>query len=117
MRVTVAPYLALVLWLSWCGRLRAEPQQPEVIPVPPRLVSPPEGQPAPLVVPIRVEMPPIAFYRTSAYDVWQYRGVSSDGRWRPRVQWTPYGAYYTSDGRPFPWPNQYPREILTYPGR
>jgi hypothetical protein len=118
MRGTILAVLSLVMLLNWCENLSAEPQQqPELIPVPPRMATPPEAVPIPVPVPIRMEMPPVAFYRASAYDVWQYRGVARDGRWRARVQWTPYGAYYTQDGRPFPWVNQYPNEVIIAPGR
>jgi hypothetical protein len=57
---------------------------------------------------------PPAFYRTSAYDVWQYYGVDRFGRWRPRVVEGPHGPFYLYNGQSYPWMSVQPREVMPY---
>ena len=35
--------------------------------------------------------------------VWQLYGVDSTGRFRPRVIYSPHGAYYLHNFAPYPW--------------
>jgi hypothetical protein len=61
-------------------------------------------------------LPPPGYYRPSAYQVWQYYGVTYNGWMRPRVINTPSGGYYLYRGVPFPWVHNYPGEqILPFP--
>src|SRR5262249_51721621 len=82
----------------------AEPPPAEGLP-PPRPVAP--GPPA-------VPYAAMTVHRKSAYDVWQNYGVDHYGRFRPRVISTPYGAYYRSNGAPYPWTLTHQNEILPY---
>ncbi|HMC66844.1 MAG TPA: hypothetical protein VKI65_18050 [Gemmataceae bacterium] len=41
------------------------------------------------------------YYRTSAYDVWQFYGVDRQGRFRLRVINAPEGPYYLVNGVPY----------------
>src|SRR4051794_33581820 len=79
-----------------------------------------ESLPAPPIMP-RAEMtaPPAMLpfqppfeQRANPYDVWQYYGVDRQGRFRPRVIYSPSGAYYLSNGAPFPWATTHPREFM-----
>jgi hypothetical protein len=60
----------------------------------PRLVQP-DLPPGPL--------PPLGYYRKSAYEVWQNLAVDRQGYFRARVIDTPYGAFYRYNGQPYPW--------------
>jgi hypothetical protein len=71
-----------------------------------------EPLPAPRPVPAPVYSPYMPYYRRSAYEVWQYYGVDRTGHFRPRVVYSPYGAYYLYDGTPFPWTTNHPLEWL-----
>jgi len=81
---------------------------PEVLPVP-RPAAPPAAGPGALPPGIKVYPAPAysyppAFYRRSAYEVWQNLDVSSTGRWRPRVNLLSDEAYYRYNGQPYPTP-------------
>jgi hypothetical protein len=67
----------------------------------------PRELPALTVLPAAPVMP--SFYRPSHYEVWQYYDVGQQGRWVPRVVYAPHGAYYLSNGAPYPWATNYPR--------
>jgi hypothetical protein len=43
------------------------------------------------------------FIRASQYAIWDHYAVDRYGAFRPRVADTPFGAFYTFDGRPYPW--------------
>ncbi len=58
------------------------------------LVPPPLAVPAPL--------PPMGYYRVSAYEVWQNLAVDNRGFFRARVIWTPNGSFYRYNGQPYP---------------
>ena len=47
-------------------------------------------------------------------EVWQYYGVDGRGRWVPRVNLTPSGAYYYSSGAPFYYTTTQPRLYMQY---
>jgi hypothetical protein len=48
-------------------------------------------------------LPPLGYYRVSAYEVWQNLAVDRQGFFRARVIDTPYGAFYRYNGQPYPW--------------
>jgi hypothetical protein len=52
--------------------------------------------------------------RIGRYSVWQNYSVDHLGRWRPRVLYTPDGAFYYYDGRPFPETTIPPLEWMPY---
>ena len=52
--------------------------------------------------------------RVSRYAVWQNYGVDIQGRFRPRVLYTPDGAFYYSNGQPFPWLSARPLNFMPY---
>jgi hypothetical protein len=83
-----------------------EPAKPEQLPAP-RELAPDYILPvdAPLVRP---------FERTSRYDVWQFYGVDRSGHFRARVIHSPYGAYYSHNGEPFPWVSTHELEFMPY---
>lgn len=47
----------------------------------------------------------VFFPKESAYRHWQYLGVSRMGTLRPRVVYTPEGAYYLHNGMDYPFVN------------
>ena len=47
-------------------------------------------------------------------DIWQYYGVDSTGRWRPRVILAPEGAYDMRTGAPYPWITNRPNAFLPF---
>lgn len=53
---------------------------------------------------------PMYYQRTSRYDVWQNYMVDRSGMFRPRVIYSPSGAYYQYNGKPFPWSQMHPLE-------
>ena len=65
------------------------------------------------------EPPPLVFVnpqwgRINRYAVWQSYGVDHFGYFRPRVIYTPDGAFYYYNGRPFPWLSALPLEFMPY---
>ncbi len=72
-----------------------------------------EPAPAPKPVPAQVVWP-APYYRRSAYEVWQYYGVDRYGRFRPRVVYSPYGAYFLYNGAPYPWATTRSLEWMPY---
>jgi hypothetical protein len=92
--------------LGWPLTAAADEPNTEVLP-PPRQTAPPVVMPAePFSYPV--------YYRTSRYAVWQSYGVDRTGHFRPRVVDTPHGAYYYSDGRPYPWVTTHSRDYSLY---
>ena len=65
-------------------------------------VMPSGGRPQPMMA-----GPPLG-YRPSAYQVWQYYGVTSQGWLRPRVIQVNGGGYYLYNGQPYPYVNVNP---------
>jgi hypothetical protein len=87
----------------------AQPPEPEVIVLPQNL-SPETGKPSP-------DIPPTpGYYRTSRYAVWEFYAVDRFGMFRPRVIYSPYGAFYYYNGQPFPWTVTHQRDFMTYAG-
>jgi hypothetical protein len=74
---------------------------------PPREVAPEPPHP---VTPIPIP----AYARTSRYEVWQYYGVDRQGRFRPRVIYSPYGPYYLYNGAPYPFAATHQLEFMPY---
>jgi hypothetical protein len=70
-------------------------------PLPPPRIAP--GEPHPPVV-----------YRVSQYEVWQHLSVDRQGRFRPRVIDTPYGAFYSYSGQPYPWTSANQQKFMPY---
>lgn len=73
-----------------------------------KVTSTPTTPPAPLVLAEPFGLSPVpavptGFYRVSAYEVWQNLAVDRSGYFRPRVMYTPYGAYYRYNGQPYFW--------------
>jgi hypothetical protein len=83
---------------------------PEQLPVP-REIAGKETLPAPRVLgpmpffPYAPPDPPPQFGRR---DVWQYFSVNNRGQFVPRVVYSPHGAYYLYNGRPFPYTTTQP---------
>ena len=97
-----------------------QPLPPRLLPlVPPgpRVITMPGG--ATYLVKPRLMMPPpppYAYYRPSAYQVWQYYGVTYSGYFRPIVINTNNSGFYLYRGLPYPWVNNYPEnQIMPFP--
>jgi hypothetical protein len=99
--------LAVAGWLGFAALAMAEePAPPEMLPAPAMVM--PGSEPAP---PHRSFRP---YYRTSRYDVWQHYAVDRQGYFRPRVIYSPYGAYYLYNGAPFPWTETHTIDFMSY---
>jgi len=85
-------------------------KEKDKLPPPQALPQPKELPPLPLLS-VRIVPGPQIGQR----DVWQLYTVDSRGRMLPRVVAAPYGAYYLSDGRPYPWTTLEPRFYMAYP--
>jgi hypothetical protein len=84
---------------------RVAPKQMEELLPPPQIV-PPGNLLYPYARP--------TFPQFGTRDVWQYYGVDSAGRFRPRVILSPFGAYYSVNGAPYPWTTTQPRLYMPY---
>ncbi len=96
---TVRTLLAVVFFLT-VGSLVADE------PLPPPRKEPVEIKPAPVIVYPHV--------RVSAYAVWDHYAVDRNGFFRPRVIDTPYGAFYSYTGKPYPWTTTNSRNYMPY---
>ena len=74
-------------------------------------LSEPTPEPAPLPY---VEMRP--WGRVNRYAIWQNYAVDRYGYFRPRVIYTPEGAFYYHDGRPYPYLTTHPLNFMPYAG-
>jgi hypothetical protein len=111
--------LTLVLVFSLAHRAAA--QEPgkqtkkdiEQLP-PPKQIE--ELLPPPQIVPGNLLFPYARpnFPQFGTRDVWQYYGVDSAGRFRPRVILSPFGGYYAVNGAPYPWTTTQPRLYMPY---
>ncbi|HLJ92021.1 MAG TPA: hypothetical protein VKU02_02395 [Gemmataceae bacterium] len=52
--------------------------------------------------------------RINRYEVWQFYEVGHQGRFRPRVIYSAYGAFYLDDGRPYPWVSNHSLDFMPY---
>jgi len=84
---------------------------------------PPPKRAEPLTPPRILEDPVLpyagldpAYFRQSRMDVWQNYAVDRTGHWRPRVIYSPSGAYYRYNGQPFPWAEVHGLEFMPYAG-
>jgi hypothetical protein len=59
-------------------------------------------------------LPPLGYYRVSAYEVWQNLAVDGRGYFRARVIMTPYGAFYRYNGQPYFWTSTKQFEFMPY---
>jgi hypothetical protein len=74
-----------------------------------RADDPPKAEPLPPPTPVEAEValpvielaPVLPYERIDRYEKWQYYAVDRQGYWRPRVAYSPYGAYYLYDGTPY----------------
>lgn len=73
--------------------------------------DPPKAETLPMPREKQLEVIPPAYLRTNRYDVWQYHDVDRQGRFRPVVIYSPYGAYYKFNGQVFPWASTQPRDF------
>ena len=86
--------------------LADEPKKVEPLP-PPRQLGPSKASHA--AVDDQVPMYPadpyghLPYVRRSQYAVWQNWAVDREGFFKPLVIYSPYGAYYAGNGKPFPW--------------
>jgi hypothetical protein len=90
--------------------LAAAPRAKADEPLPPPRVMPGPGAP----LPPAIYMTHAPYYRTSAYEVWQYYGVNRAGQWRPRVAYLPHAAFYLQTGQPYPWAVTHNVEFMPY---
>ena len=74
-------------------------------------LSEPTPEPAPLPY---VEIRP--WGRVNRYAIWQNYAVDRYGYFRPRVIYTPEGAFYYYDGRPYPYLTTHPLNFMPYAG-
>ena len=98
------PRLALATVLSLTA-VAASAAEPEALPRP-------RTTPATVVLPSEASAFPTGNYRVNRYDVWQYYGVDYQGRFRPRVIYSPSGSYYLYNGEPYPWVTTHPRDVM-----
>jgi hypothetical protein len=107
LRSTLVRLICLTGWaLSspvW-GSQADEPAKPEP------LAMPRESEVERVIEEDRV--PTWVYFRTSRYDVWQYYGVDYQGRFRPRVIYSPCGPYYLYNGEPYPWVTTHDRDVM-----
>jgi len=71
----------------------------------------PEPTPEPAPLPY-VEVRP--WGRVNRYAVWQNYGVDLQGRFRPRVIYTPDGAFYYYNGQPYRYLSTHPLIFMPY---
>ncbi len=98
-RIVLWTMLFLFFSASRAAAADPTPEPPPLLPppLPPTIVNPQWG-------------------RIDRYAVWQNYAVDRFGKWRPRVLYTPEGAFYYYDGRPFPWVTVHPLEFMPYAG-
>jgi hypothetical protein len=78
-------------------------QEPREVLPQPREVPPDQVLPRPRLTP-QIFMPlPEPLPERGRMSGWELYGVDSRGRFVPRVIYSPYGAYYYANGRPYPW--------------
>jgi hypothetical protein len=87
--------------------LSAAPPTEDVLP-PPQIVSPeivlPPGD-TPYILP---------YERINRLERWQYYGVDRMGTWRPRVAFSPYGAFYLYNGASYLYVPTHNRDFMSY---
>src|SRR5262249_43621027 len=114
-RLSMCRLSAVGVLLTMCSATLAQVPQPkieEILPLPRQLQM--QMQPHPGNLLIVGPPPPPAMPQFGTRDVWQYYGVDSAGRFRPRVVATPQGAYYMVNGVPYPWTTTRPMLYMPY---
>src|SRR5438105_7943641 len=102
---------ALLIWLlGWAMTLPVCRSQAEEQVKPEPLAMPRESEVERVIEEDKV--PTWVYFRTSRYDVWQYYGVDYQGRFRPRVIYSPSGSYYLYNGEPYPWVTTHDRDVM-----
>jgi hypothetical protein len=102
---------ALLIWLlGWALTLPVCRSQAQEQAKPEPLAMPRESEVERVIEEDKV--PTWVYFRTSRYDVWQYYGVDYQGRFRPRVIYSPSGSYYLYNGEPYPWVTTHERDIM-----
>jgi hypothetical protein len=87
-----------------------------------RADEPPKAEPLPPPTPVETEAalpviefaPVLPYERIDRYAKWQYFAVDRQGHWRPRVAYTPAGAFYLYDGTPYPYTPIRSLNFMTY---
>ncbi len=96
MRGSMAKMFLIYIVLSLISpQASAQDKKEELLPVP-RIE-------APLFFPATNLLLPPPSPPVGPRDVWQLYGVDQGGRFRPRVIYSPAGAYYLYNRQPFPW--------------
>jgi|SRR6516164_1148678 hypothetical protein len=101
---TVGIVLGLELFLASSTVDVDRDTAPEVLPAPKQYVAEPQ-KPA-------LELLP--YERINRYDIWQYYAVDRKGTWRPRVLYSPYGAFYLYNGASYPYTPIRPLNFMPY---
>jgi hypothetical protein len=113
-RFTVCLLSLASLVVSVTAEGRAAGPAPETLPSPRPVLVPSRI----LVAPEPVLASPPPYLRANRYDVWQYYGVDSHGRFQPLVVESPAGYVYRASGVPAPWVTVNPRSFQrTYIGQ
>jgi len=102
--------LVLLLGLALSPRIQdgmKEKEQPEMLPAPKESVT---DAPPPRLV--ETFVPP--YVRTSRYAVWDFYAVDRMGHFKPRVAYTPYGAFYLYNGAPYPWVTTHELDVMPH---
>jgi hypothetical protein len=111
---------SLILGLVISPSRADDKAQPEMLPQPKSPdKSGPEKLPQPKSeMPVLIEpqpMPVMSFPpRRSYYAVWDLYGVTPSGQFRPRVIYSPHGAYYLYNGEPYPWVTTHSLEVMSF---
>jgi hypothetical protein len=103
--VVLAIAIASLAPAAWA----ADPPPVQILHAPQKVISEPT---APVWI---VEVPPpLPYQRINRWDVWQVYGVDRRSHWRPRVAYTPYGAFYMFNGQPYPYTALHQRDFMPY---
>jgi hypothetical protein len=97
MAPSVFRILVVVVLFGWAAVIRAD-DPPDLEPLPPP--APVEPVAALPVIEFAAVLP---YERIDRYAKWQYFAVDRQGHWRPRVAYTPGGAFYLYNGAPYPY--------------
>jgi hypothetical protein len=65
--------------------------------------KPDEAAPAPRAVPGELVVPNYYYQRINRWERWDGVAVAHSNQWRPRVIYSPDGAYFLYNGKPYPW--------------
>jgi hypothetical protein len=87
-----------VAWAIFVNRFVPpdDPPSPETLPTPRQVIT--ESSPHLVIDELPLLLP---YERVNRYEVWQYVAPDRQGRFRPRVIYSPFGAYYLYNGEPY----------------